>query len=316
MSPIKIISVGAGSWGKNVVRTLSQIGVLTCVVEAADGLVAQLHVDYPDLTVCGSYTDLLAKGDFDAVAIATPACTHYKISKDFLLAGKDVFVEKPMAMSAVECEELIALAESQGRILMVGHLLLYKPAIEFIQNFLAKEELGKVFTLHQERAKLGKARSVENALWSLGVHDVAALLYIVGESPVKVSAVGHAGLQSGIEDDIYLHMTFANGCQAHLHNSWLWPTDRRGLTIVGEKGMLIYDERFEKVTLVKKSIDANLCNVDGGEEVVFQASQECQPLRIELQHFIDCIGSRHRPRSCGRNGLEVIRVLEAAALGA
>ena len=146
-----------------------------------------------------------------------------------------------------------------------------------------------------------------------GVHDVAVLLHLVGAAPTSTTFSGHCGLQSEIEDDTYLHMDFPGGVKAHLHNSWLWPTNRRGLTVVGEKGMLVYDEVAQNVTLHRKTIDADLQNQDGGEEVVFEGSG--QPLRLELEHFIDCIATRATPRSDGQNGLDVVRVLETAKIG-
>lgn len=310
---IKIAAIGSGAWGKNIVRTLHQMGALTVVAESAPALRGQLAADYPALEVVSHYSDLFTRADIAAVTIATPAATHHRIAKDCLLAGKDVFVEKPMTLTVMESEDLVSTAEKHGRILMVGHLLLYKPAVQFIRDYLAAGSLGRVFTLHQERMKLGKARAVENALWSLGVHDVAALLYIAGEVPVRVSFSGHRGLQAGIEDDTYLHMTFADGRIAHLHNSWLWPEDRRGLKVIGERGMLVYDEKAETVTVMKKRVDEKLNNVDEGSELLFEAPKDFQPLAAEMQHFVDCVESRQTPRSCGRNGLEVIRVLEAAA---
>jgi predicted dehydrogenase len=309
---MKLAAIGSGAWGKNIVRTLHQMGVLGVVAEAAPALREQLAADFPALEVVSGYGELFSRADITAVTIATPAATHHRIAKDCLLAGKDVFVEKPMTLTAAESEDLVLTAEKHGRILMVGHLLLYKPAVQFIRDYLAAGSLGRVFTLHQERMKLGKARAVENALWSLGVHDVAALLYIAGEAPVGVSFTGHRGLQAGIEDDIYLHMQFADGRSAHLHNSWLWPEDRRGLRIIGEKGMLVYDEKAETVTLVKKRVDEKLNNVDEGSETIFEAPRDFQALAAEMQHFIDCVESRRTPRSCGRNGWEVVRVLESA----
>ena len=310
---IKLAAIGSGAWGRNIVRTLHQMGALAVVAEAAPHLREQLAADYPGMEVVSDYADLFARADIPAVTIATPASTHHRIAKDCLLAGKDVFVEKPMTLTAAESEDLVATAEQHGRILMVGHLLLYKPAVEFIRDYLAAGSLGKVFTLHQERMKLGKARSVENALWSLGVHDVAALLYIAGEAPASVSFSGHRGLQSGIEDDTYLHMTFEDGRMAHLHNSWLWPEDRRGLKVIGERGMIVYDEKAETVTLMKKRVDEKLNNVDEGSELLFEAPKDFQALTVEMQHFMDCVRTRQTPRSCGRNGLAVVRVLEQAA---
>ncbi len=310
---MKLAAIGSGAWGRNIVRTLHQMGALGVVAEAAPHLREQLAADYPGLAVVVDYRDLFARADLAAVTIATPAHTHHHIAKACLLAGKDVFVEKPMTMTAAESEELVEIAEKDGRILMVGHLLLYKPAVQFIRDYLAAGSLGRVFTLHQERMKLGKARAVENALWSLGVHDVAALLYIAGEAPVGVVFSGHRGLQAGIEDDTYLHMTFADGRIAHLHNSWLWPEDRRGLKVIGERGMLVYDEKAETVTLVRKRVDEKLSNVDEGSELLFEAPKDFQALTVEMQHFMDCVQSRQTPRTCGRNGLAVVRVLEQAA---
>ena len=309
---MKLAAIGSGAWGRNIVRTLHQLDALGAVAEAFPHLREQLAVDFPGLEIVPDYHGLLSRPDITAVTIATPAASHHRIAKACLLAGKDVFVEKPMTMASSEAQDLIDTAEASGMILMVGHLLLYKPAIQFIRDYLAARSLGRVFTLHQERMKLGKARAVENALWSLGVHDVAALLFIAGEVPNGVSFSGHCGLQSHIEDDTFLHMTFASGCTAHLHNSWLWPEDQRGLKIIGELGMLDYDEKTETVTLLKKRIDEGLNNVDDGSEVLFTAPPGFQALTAELQHFMDCVRTRSTPRSCGRNGLDVIKVLEAA----
>ncbi len=285
---------------------------LAAVAEAAPQLRDQLAADYPGLEILSDYAELLNRPEITAVTIATPAFTHHRIARECLLAGKDVFVEKPMTMTVEESEDLVAVAEKHGRILMAGHLLLYKPAVRFIREFLAAGSLGQVFTLHQERMKLGKARSVENALWSLGVHDVAALLYIAGGTPEHVSFSGHRGLQTGIEDDTYLHLTFPDGRIAHLHNSWLWPEDRRGLKIIGARGMLVYDEKAETVTLVRKSVDGNLNNVDEGTELLFEAPKDFQALTEEMRHFMDCVQSRETPLTCGRSGLAVVRVLEEA----
>ena len=309
---MKLAAIGSGAWGRNIVRTLHRLDALAVVAEASANLREELATAYPELEIVPDFRELLSRPDIVAVTIATPAVTHHSIAKACLLAGKDVFVEKPMTMASGEAQDLIETAEARGRTLMVGHLLLYKPAVEFIRGYLADRSLGRVFTMHQERMKLGKARAVENALWSLGVHDVAALLYIAGDVPTSVSFSGHCGLQKDIEDDTFLHMTFANGCTAHLHNSWLWPEDQRGLKVIGELGMLNYDEKSETVTLLRKRIDEGLNNVDDGSEVLFTAPAGFQALTAELQHFMECVRTRSTPRSCGRNGLEVIKVLEAA----
>lgn len=308
---MKIGVIGAGAWGKNLVRTLAELGALYAVADAVAQNRENAALVASEALIFEDYLPLLTSG-VQAVVIATPAHTHYAIAMTAMDAGLDVFIEKPLTLDADEAEKLCAYAEKKQRVMMVGHLLLYKPAVEFIRNYLRDGHLGKVYTLHQERMKLGKARAVENALWSLGVHDVAALLYIVGEAPVDTMLSGHAALNEGIEDDTYLHMTFANGCKAHLHNSWLWPEDRRGLRVIGEKGMLVYDEKAETVSLVKKTIDVQLNNVDQGAEVLFEAPANYQALTAEMKHFIDCLQSRATPVSSGRSALDVIQVLCSA----
>ena len=303
---MKIAVIGAGNWGKNLVRNLNQLGVLAAVAEASPSLREGITEDYPDVELHEDFQTLL-ESDIDAVAIATPVPTHHAIAKAFLLAGKDVFVEKPMTFTVAEAEDLAKVASENERVLMVGHLLLYQPAVQWLRDYLAEGNLGKIYSLHQRRDKLGRARAVENALWSLGVHDVAVLLHLVGEAPKKTTFIGHCGLQEGIEDDTYLHMEFSEGVQAHLHNSWLWPENQRGLTVVGEKGMVIYDEVKQSLTLHRKTIDSDLNNVDDGEEVLFEG--DGQPLLLEMEHLIECIQSRKSPRSDGQNGLDVIRVL-------
>jgi len=307
---MKLAVIGAGNWGINLVRNLNDLGVLSHVAEAVPELRNRVLSETVDIALLDDYRPLL-DADINGVAIATPVPTHAAIAGDFLAAGKDVFVEKPMAFTVAEAEELVERARQHERILMVGHLLLYQPAIAWIKDYLDGGKLGKVFSFHQERMKLGRARASENVLWSLGVHDVAVLLHLCGCEPIATSFSGHCGLQEDIADDTYLHMEFPGGVQAHLHNSWLWPENRRRLTVVGEKGMLIYDEMAQNVTLHRKSIDSDLQNKDQGEEVVFEGSG--QPLRLEMEHFIECIRTRNIPRSDGQNGLDVVRVLETVS---
>jgi len=306
---MRIGVIGAGAWGKNLVKNFSEMEVLMGVADAVELNREKAKEIQADVALFENHIDLLAQG-YDAVAIATPAQTHYTIAKDAMEAGCDVFIEKPMTLAPFEAEGLIKLGKERGKIVMVGHLLLYQPAIAYLKEALERHDIGKIYTMHQKRSKQGRARAVENVLWSFGVHDVAVLLYLSGQAPSKVEAVGHCGLQSRVEDDTYLHLTFPDGSKAHLHNSWLWPLVERGLIIVGEKGMLVYDEITQNVKLVKKTINADLQNVDEGEELVFEGSG--QPLRLELEHFVDCCKTRKSPKSCGQNGLDVVRVLDQA----
>lgn len=301
--------IGAGNWGKNLVRTFYRLGELAGVAEVNPELQKAIRSGYPGVMVYKEAEEIIAS-DIPAVAVATPAHTHYQVAREALLAGKDVFVEKPLALSRAEAEELVDLAAAKNRILMAGHLLLYQPAIQWLKNYIASGAVGDLAYLSQERLKLGRVRAVENVLWSFGVHDVAVLLYLVGEKPREVNAVGQCFLQEVIEDDVYMHLKFSGGVQAHLHVSWLWPEQRRRLTIAGSKAMLTYDELAQEVVLHKKRITTELQNRDEGSEVVFRGSEE--PLLLECRHFLECIKERKEPLSNGRSALEVIEVLERA----
>lgn len=301
--------IGAGGWGNNLARTLYELGVLGGIAELRPELRAQLASLYPTVPLYPDGQHLL-QSDIPAVAIATPAATHVALVREALAAGKHVFVEKPLSLRREEAEELADRADRDGRILMVGHLLLYQPAVRWIKDFLASGVIGVLYSLHQERLNLGRVRTVENALWSLGVHDVAVLLYLVGEAPERVIAQGQAVLQRGVEDDVYLHLRFPGGVQAHLHASWLWPEKRRRLTVIGSRTMLVYDEIAQEVTLHRKRIGEDLQPRDEGGEVVFRGA--AQPLRLEMEEFVACVRDGRRPLSDGRQGVEVVAVLEEA----
>ena len=207
---MKIAVIGAGNWGINLVRNLRDLGVLSHVAEAVPALRERAADEAPDAALVDDYHSLL-ESPIDAVVIATPVPTHYEIAKAFLEAGKDVFVEKPITLCSRDAEDLVAVAKEHDRVLMVGHLLLYQPAIEFIKRYLDDGHLGKVYHLHQERMKLGRARYIENVTWSLGVHDIAVLLHLAGKAPVSAFASGHCGLQEDVEDDVYVHLEFRGG---------------------------------------------------------------------------------------------------------
>ncbi len=307
---MKIAVIGAGNWGKNLVRTFHALGHLGPVVEPFADHHPNITAVAPTATIFTDHSPLLRDPAITAVAIATPASTHHQLAKAFLLAGKDVFVEKPIALSVADAQDLHQTATQENKILMVGHLLLYHPAITFIRDYLKTGELGTLFTLHQQRSKLGRARDTEDALWSLGVHDVAVLLHLVGSPPLKVTSYSHAGLQPSIADDVYLHLDFANGVKATLHNSWLWPEDSRFLRIIGSRAMLVYDDKTQEVMLHRKSINSNLTNQDQGTELLFKNTAE--PLAIELKHFIDCVIHRTTPLSDSINGIDVLKVLAQA----
>jgi len=306
----KVIVIGAGNWGRNLVRTFHGLGALAGVAEASPALRESLASEYPGLKLYADYKDAL-QTDIQAVAIATPVPTHYPIARDAILAGKDVFVEKPLTLSTEEAESLDAMAREHNRVLMVGHLLLYHPAIQTMKKLLDQGVIGQLRALHQDRMKLGRARSVENVLWSFGVHDVAVFLYLTGNSPVAIEATGQRICQPEIEDDVYLHLVFGNQVKAHLHTSWLWPDVQRKLIAVGTNGILVYDEKSQTLTLHRKGIKQDLSNRDEGAEIVLKVDE--QPLKLECEHFLSCVSEKKQPISDGKNGIEVIRVLEEAS---
>ncbi|QAA76356.1 MAG: Gfo/Idh/MocA family oxidoreductase [Candidatus Bipolaricaulis sibiricus] len=307
---MKVGLIGAGGWGRNIARVLVELGALGGIADVRPEAREEVRQRYPGVAVHPDHRALLA-ADVPAVVIATPAATHYAVAREALDAGKHVFVEKPLALRREEAEELADLADHARRILMVGHLLLYQPAVRWIEEFLRSEGVGSVWSLHQERLNLGTVRTVENALWSLGVHDVAVLLHLVGERPTAVRAVGQAALHPGVEDDIHLHLAFPGGIHAHIHASWLWPEKRRRLTVVGSKAMLVYDELLQQVTLHRRAIGPDLKPVDRGSEVVFQGTGE--PLRLEMEEFLAAVREARRPRTDGRRAVEVVGVIEEAS---
>lgn len=306
----KVIVVGAGQWGKNLVRTFFELDALAGIVEASEKLHRDIIKNYTDIPVYQSIDEINNISSVHGVVIATPAFSHYELAKKCLLSGKDVFIEKPMTLSSKEGQKLVKIAREYERILMVGHLLLYQPAVQEIKAVLNSGVIGRVVTLHQQRLKLGRVRSIENVLWSFGVHDLAVFLYLIGEEPIELQCVGQDILQSTIEDDVYLHLHFANGVKAHLHTSWLYPEIVRKLTIIGTEGMLEYDEVMQTVTLHKKGINGDLSNRDEGSDIIFQG--ESKPLTAECQHFLDCIEKRVNPISDGENGTAVVKILERA----
>jgi len=307
----RVIVVGAGHWGKNLVRTFKELGALAGVAEADPELRKALSELYPGTPIYADYNEafLRCEGASGAV-VATPAHTHYAVAERAIRSGFHTFVEKPITLASAEAEALVALARDHGRVLMVGHLLLYQPAIQELKRFIDQGKIGRLYSLHQERMKLGRVRSVENVLWSFGVHDLAVILHLVGSKPDGMTVVGQCTVQDGVEDDVHLHLQFSGGVSAHLHTSWVWPETRRRLTVLGDRGMIVYDEEAQTLTFHNKGIYPNLSAWDEGYELLFQGS--AQPLTLECQHFLSCMERSARPLSDGGDGAEVVRILEEA----
>jgi len=304
---MQIVAIGAGAWGKNIVRNLAELDALAGIVERNAERREEYGAQYPSATIYADWPAALAS-DCAAVAIATPTAVHYEIAAAALRAGKDVFVEKPVTPTSAEARALADLARAQNRIFMVGHLLLYQPAVSWLGDYVRSGAIGELFSIRHERLNLGRARSAENVIWDIGVHDMAVMLYLVGEKPRRVRGTGHRMLGLPVEDEVHVHLEFANGVRGNLHTSWLWPETNRRTIVRGARGMLIYDEVAQTVTHYHRWIDQALQNHDEGSEVVFQG--DGQPLRLELQHFMDRVVDRAPARSDGDSAVAVIETLE------
>jgi len=306
----QVIVVGAGHWGQNLVQNFYHLEALAGIVEVNPDIRSKMEAVYPEVVTYTDYREAL-KTDVPAVVLATPAPTHYELAQAALEAGKDVFVEKPMTLRSDEARKLAEEADKQSQILMVGHLLLYQPAISWMRDYLASDKAGKVLHVATQRAKLGKVRTQENVWWSFAPHDVAVVLELLGNPVVKeVHASGHAMLQPGIEDKVHVDLRFKSGQTAHLHCCWYWPLLQRSTVVIAEKQMLVYDEVLQKVTVYEKGVDEHLNNRDKGSYVVDVATS--QPLKIECKHFLHCLQTRETPRSDGWNGVAVVEILEKA----
>ena len=313
----RIAVIGAGNWGKNHVRVFNGLGVLDGVAEASQHLREAIQQTYPETTVYSDYHDVLQNSDIVAVVLATPAPTHYAIAREFLLAGKDVLVEKPMTLSVDDAEELVAIAESHSRILMVGHLMLYKPIVRKLVACVHDGLIGDPYLIEMRRMKLGTVRREENVFWSFAPHDVALLLQLVPSTVKTVTANGLSAIQANIQDDVRVSVGFEDGVQAHIHTSWLWPEIERRTTVVGSKGMLVYDEFENRLWLYRKGVhltDLSLWD-EGREEIKVD---DADALTAQARHFLECIETRNTPLADGKRGAEVVNILVQSeqALGA
>ncbi len=307
----QVIVVGGGNWGKNLIRNFYELNALFGIVEVDSEKQAFYKANYPTINIYSNYQEAL-KTDISAVVIATPAPTHYQLVKTALEAGKDVFVEKPMTLKAEEAKSLAKYADEQKLILMVGHLLLYQPAITWMRKHLDTGKAGKVFHVATTRAKLGRVRKEENVWWSFAPHDISVVLHLLDTPQLeKINAQGQAILQKGIEDNIHVDLTFQDNQTAHIHCSWYHPLLERNTIVIAEKQMLIYDEVDQTVTVYDKTIDRNtLKNIDEGNTTIDIAAAE--PLKLECEHFLNCLKTRMKPISDAWNGVAVVEILEAA----
>jgi len=315
---VSLAVVGLGYWGPNLARNVVAIpgASLAWVCDDDAGALARAAASFPGVGATSSLDEVLADDGLDGVLLTTPVRTHAELAERVLSAGKHCFVEKPLATSVADAQGVVDAAAAGDRVLMVGHLLEYHPGVRALAALIADGELGEIHYIYSNRLNLGQLRADENALWSLGAHDVAVILSLAGEAPVELDARGECYMRAGIEDVVFAFMRFPSGLAAHLHLSWLDPHKERRITVVGSRRMATFDdmEIERKLTIYDKGFDER---TDSWGEYIARSGastsprlQPTEPLRLEVEHFADCIRSGSAPRSDGASGLRVVRVLE------
>lgn len=320
---IRVAVVGTGRWGINHVRAFarSPLGRVEVVCDPSEAALERARVLAPEARLTRSFEAVLAAADVDAVVLATPAKVHAEMAVAALAAGKHVLVEKPLALRVADAERAVAAAEEAGRILMVGHLMLFHPVVQRVRQLVLSGELGKLHYLYALRVNLGIVRRDENAMWSLGPHDLSMILHLVDDKPESVTARGGTYLQANVPDVVFLNLRFATGIVAQVQNSWLDPRKERRLTVVGSRKMLEFDDvRPEgKLKIFDKGVGpeqefteyAQFLSIRSGDVTTPEIPME-EPLVAECRHFLECIRDGRQPLTGGESAVRVVRVLEAA----
>ena len=317
--------VGCGYWGPNLVRNFKQAPDchLKVLCDASEQRLSHMHRLYPDLATTQKLEDVLNDSQVDAVVIATPVRFHYSMAKAALNAGKHVFIEKPMARTEAEAAELVSLAERQGLVLMVGHTFLFSPAVRRMKEIINAGDIGEVQYIAARRLNLGLFQKDINVAWDLAPHDISILLHLLDELPLSVSCQGSSHVTRGIEDVTMMHLNFRKNRCAFIHNSWLDPKKVRQMTVVGSQRMIVYDdtEPLEKLKIYDARVEVPphydtfaefTYSYHYGDSYVPYIKQD-EPLKLECQHFLDCISTGAVPITNGRLGLEVVKILEASS---
>jgi predicted dehydrogenase len=313
---VRIGQAGLGEWGRNLARNFADLGDLAWISDPADGKREEFEARYPRARWADEFEQMLDDPELDAVVIATPVPTHFELARRALEAGKHVFVEKPPAMTGAEIGTLVALAEERDRVLMPGHLLLYHPGVRKLKELVDSGALGDVLCVYGNRQNLGRIRPYENALWSLGVHDLSVILYLLDEDPTEAVAHGRDFLQPGVEDVVFCYLRFPSGRIAHMHLSWLDPHKMRKMTVVGTEKMAVFDdmELDRKVTVYEKSpwrpVDTygEWQTRTGDIHIPKIATHE--PLKLECRAFLSLVAGEGDRRKVAADGARVVRALD------
>ena len=322
---IKVGVVGCGYWGPNLVRNFRSLSDchLKMMCDISEKRLAHLQSLYPEVGVSSDYNHMLNGINLDAVVIATAVRSHFQMAKASLLAGKHTFIEKPMASSSHECEELVELARKKGLVLMTGHTFLYSPAVRKIKEIIAKGDLGEIRYISARRLNLGLFQKDINVAWDLAPHDISIIQHIIGEQPCTVNCRGSAHITPGIEDVTTMCLSYPGKRTAIIHSSWLDPRKVREMTIVGSKRMIVYDDvaPLEKIRVFDSRVErpphydtfAEFHYAYHYGDVYAPYIKQEEPLKTECQHFLDCIAHGTTPLTDGRQGLELVRILEASS---
>jgi predicted dehydrogenase len=320
---IGIAVVGTGDWGANLVRNFASLpgARLVALCDADAQRLAKTAAQYPGTRAYADVTQVAADPEIQAAVVAASAVGHYPLAKALLEAGKDVYVEKPLTLEVPHAEELVRLARAKNRILMVGHLLLYHPGVQYMKRMVKDGSIGELLYIYCQRVNLGKVRRDENALWSFAPHDLSVVLHLLEMEPLDVVARGSAFLQTGVEDVVFVDLRFPGGKMAHVHVSWLDPHKLRKFTVVGSQKMVVFDdmEASEKIKIYDKGVDragevvsyGDALTVRNGDILIPKISLQ-EPLKLECTHFVDCVRERKKPLTDGVDGLRVVKVLDAA----
>jgi len=330
---IKIGVIGCGNWGPNLIRDFNEFPdcEVTLVCDLKKDRLNFIKSRYPSIATTQDHHELLNNSQLDAIVISTPVSSHYQLTKEVLLAGKNVLVEKPLALNSNECMELIKIKQSQKKVLMVGHTFIYNAAVEKLKEYIKNGELGEVLYIYSRRLNLGTVRDDHSSMWSLAPHDISIIRYLIDKEPLRVRAKGYAYLNPDLEDVVFLTMDFSDGIGAHIHISWLDPSKIREMTVVGSNKMAVYDDTdinakikiYDKgVAKINKSyLESHSHETDSfgdfqlqirSGDILMPKIDFIEPLKVECRHFLDCIKKKQEPITNAQEGLKVVKILEAA----
>lgn len=304
---VKVAVIGCGNWGKNLARNFYSLEFLACICDLDAEILAKIKKQYPKVQTTSRVEDIFENPAINAVVISTPTHTHYRLAKAALQAGKHVYVEKPLATCALETQELYTLSEHMGKVLMVGHLLLYHPVVNRLKQLIEEGVLGEIRYIESDRLNLNIHRADKTVYWDLAPHDLSMMMYLMGQDPVRVVSVQESRTSDdGLVDIAHIELEFPNGVRGHIHNSWVHPVKQVKLVVRGSKRTAVMDDTLpgvEKLQIFSNTLPA---------EKMIPEYLTLEPLKVECQHFVNAILSGRRPKSDGVNGLRVVQILEEA----